>query len=156
QETVLNRLGEIGLENIEPYGGNFSGLSAEEFREQADAAGLSVPSSHFDVDEDGFDETLEFVGAVGQEYVGSGGLPAPGIVSYEDRLATDEGMNRLGETAVDAWFEKLFGRNNDQETRTTYEDDGQEMCAWEIMVAETDPKYVPFEVDVEWAAHAGV
>ena len=156
QETVLNRLGEIGLENIEPYGGNFSGLSAEEFREQADAAGLSVPSSHFDVDEDGFDETLEFVGTVGQEYVGSGGFPAPGIDSYEDTLATAEAMNRLGESAVDAGFEKFFGHNHDQEFTTTYEHDGQEMSAWEILVAETDPQYVTFEVDVAWAAHAGV
>src|SRR5699024_205419 len=156
QETVLNRLGEIGLENIEPYGGNFSVLSAEEFREQADAAGLSVPSSHFDVDEDGFDETLEFVGTVGQEYVGSGGFPAPGIDSYEDTLATAEAMNRLGESAVDAGFEKFFGHNHDQEFTTTYEHDGQEMSAWEILVAETDPQYVTFEVDVAWAAHAGV
>src|SRR5699024_11196603 len=30
------------------------------------------------------------------------------------------------------------------------------MSAWEILVAETDPQYVTFEVDVAWAAHAGV
>src|SRR5699024_1220592 len=108
QETVLNRLGEIGLENIEPYGGNFSGLSAEEFREQADAAGLSVPFSYFDVGGDGFDETLEFVGTVGQEYVCSGGFPAPCSDSYADTLSTAEAIYRRGESSVDAGFEKFF------------------------------------------------
>src|SRR5699024_8471956 len=144
------------LENIEPYGGNYGDLTADEFREQIDAAGLNAPCSHYDVDEDSFDETLEYVGTVGQQYVGSGGFPSPGIDSYEDTLATAEAMNRLGEQAVDAGFEKFFGHNHDSEFTTTYEHEGQEMSAWEILVDETDPEFVTFEVDVAWAAHAGV
>src|SRR5699024_10326082 len=87
---------------------------------------------------------------------GSGGFPAPGIDSYEDTLATAEAMNRLGESAVDAGFEKFFGHNHDQEFTTTYEHDGQVMSAWEILVAETDPQYVTFEVDVAWRRMLGL
>ncbi|MBD5784704.1 TIM barrel protein [Cellulosimicrobium terreum] len=156
QEAVLNRLGEIGLQNVEPYGGNYSGLTAEEFRAQAEAAGLKAPSSHYNVGEADFDTTLEYVGEVGQQYVGSGGFPQPGIGTYENTLATAEAMNRLGERAVDAGFEKFFGHNHDREFTTKYMHDGVEMSAWEILVAETNPEFVTFEVDVAWAAHAGV
>src|SRR5690625_4968857 len=51
-EPVLARLAEIGLENIEPFGSNFSGYTAEEFRAMVDDLGLAVPSSHYNVDED--------------------------------------------------------------------------------------------------------
>ncbi|MFD4991280.1 TIM barrel protein [Cellulosimicrobium cellulans] len=156
QEAVLDRLGEIGFQNVEPYGGNYAGLTAEEFRAQADAAGLKAPSSHYNVGEADFDTTLEYVGEVGQQYVGSGGFPSPGIGTYENTLATAEAMNRLGERAVDAGFEKFFGHNHDREFTTTYMHEGVEMSAWEILVAETNPEYVTFEVDVAWAAHAGV
>ena len=155
-EAVLERLSEIGFENIEPYGGNFAGYTAEEFRALADSYGLSVKSSHYDVNEATFDQTLEYVGTLGQEYVGSGGWPGPGIGTYENTLATAEAMNRLGERAVEAGFEKFFGHNHDSEFRTTYEHDGETLSAWEILVRETNPEYVTFQLDVAWAAHAGV
>ncbi|WP_265520478.1 PQQ-dependent sugar dehydrogenase [Oerskovia flava] len=155
-EAVLERLGEIGFENIEPFGGNFGGYTAQEFRELADSYGLNVPSSHYNVNEGTFDETLDYVSTLGQEYVGSGGFPQPGIGSYENTLATAEAMNRLGERTVDAGLEKFFGHNHDQEFTTTYEHDGEELSAWEILVAETDPEFVTFQLDVAWAAHAGV
>ncbi|MEE6297353.1 family 16 glycoside hydrolase, partial [Georgenia wangjunii] len=84
--AVLERLASIGFENIEPYGGNFNGYTAEEFRAMTDALGLRVPSSHYDTNEASFDETLAFVEALGQEYVGSGGFASPGIGSYENTL----------------------------------------------------------------------
>ncbi|WP_171467968.1 PQQ-dependent sugar dehydrogenase [Cellulosimicrobium sp. 72-3] len=154
--AVLERLSEIGFKNIEPFGGNFSGYTAEEFRALADSYGLSVKSSHYNVDEATFDATLDYVGTLGQEYVGSGGWPAPGIGTYENTLATAEAMNRLGERAVDAGFTKFFGHNHDGEFRTTYEHEGETLSAWEILVRETNPEYVTFQLDVAWAAHAGV
>ncbi len=83
--AVLERLSEIGFKNIEPFGGNFSGYTAEEFRALADSYGLSVKSSHYNVDEATFDATLDYVGTLGQEYVGSGGWPAPGIAPTRTR-----------------------------------------------------------------------
>ncbi len=155
-EAVLQRLSEIGFENIEPFGGNFEGYTAEEFRALADEYGLSVKSSHYNVDENTFDETLEYVTTLGQEYVGSGGFPAPGIGTYENTLATAEAMNRLGQRTVEAGLEKFFGHNHDGEFRTTYEHEGETLSAWEILVRETNPEYVTFQLDVAWAAHAGV
>ncbi|MPV50695.1 TIM barrel protein [Pseudactinotalea sp. HY160] len=155
-EAVFQRLQEVGIQNIEPYGGNFSDLTAEEFKALADKYDLNVSSSHYNVDEDTFDTTLEYVKTIGQEYVGSGGFPDPGIDTYANTLATAEAMNRLGKRSVEAGTGKFFGHNHTSELLKTYEHNGEDLMAWEILVAETDPKYVTFEVDVAWAAHANV
>jgi sugar phosphate isomerase/epimerase/glucose/arabinose dehydrogenase/regulation of enolase protein 1 (concanavalin A-like superfamily) len=155
-EPVLDRLSEIGFQNIEPFGGTFGDYSAEDFRSLIDSYGLSAPSSHYNVAADTFDETLEFVSTVGQEYVGSGGWPAPGIGSLDDVLATAQAMNELGERSVENGTGKIFGHNHAAEFTTQYEYNGELTSAWEILVAETDPEFVTFELDVAWAAHAGV
>ncbi len=154
--SVLARLAEIGFENVEPFGSNFNGYTAEEFRTMVDEIGLNVPSSHYNVREDTFDETLAYVETLGQEYVGSGGFAAPGIGSYEDTLATAATMNRLGQRSVEAGIGKFFGHNHDGEFTTRYEHNGEQMSAWEILVEQTNPEYVTFQLDVAWAAHAGI
>ncbi|WP_413451056.1 PQQ-dependent sugar dehydrogenase [Georgenia phoenicis] len=154
--SVLARLTEIGLQNVEPFGGNLAGWTAEEFRAMTDLIGLDVPSSHYDVDEGTFAETLDYVEILGQEYVGSGGFADPGISSYGRVLQTAERMNRLGQASVEAGIGKFFGHNHATEFTTVYTHGGEQMSAWEILVEETDPEYVTFQLDVAWAAHAGV
>ncbi|PWD51071.1 hypothetical protein C8046_10855 [Serinibacter arcticus] len=154
--NVMERLSAIGFENIEPFGSTLRGYEAQDFRDLADSLGLSIPSSHYNTAENTFDATLEYVSTLGQEYVGSGGFAAPGISSYENTLATAATMNRLGERSVEAGVGKFFGHNHAGEFTTTYEHEGEVQSAWEILVAETDAEHVTFQVDVAWAAHAGV
>ncbi|NEB06961.1 TIM barrel protein, partial [Streptomyces sp. SID13726] len=98
-----------------------------------------------------------YVKTLGQEYVGSGGFPSPGIGGgLENVLATADAMDRLGERSVANGTGKLFGHNHDQEFNTKYEYNGELTSAWEILVAETNPEYVAFELDTAWAANAGV
>ncbi|WP_454084924.1 ThuA domain-containing protein [Georgenia sp. Marseille-Q6866] len=154
--SVLARLAEIGLQNIEPYGGNFNGYTAEQFRAMTDLVGLNVPSSHYNTNEATFDATLDYVETLGQEYVGSGGFAQPGISTYNRTLRTAEAMDRLGQRSVEAGIGKFFGHNHATEFTTVYNHGGEEMSAWEILVEETDPRYVTFQLDVAWATHAGV
>ena len=152
---VLERLSEIGFQNIEPFGGTFNGYTAPEFRALTDSLGINVPSSHYNTNEATFDDTLEFVDTLGQEFVGSGGFASPGIGTYENTLLTAEAMNRLGERSVAAGIGKFFGHNHATEFTTMYEHEGVMMSAWEILVAETNPDWVTFQLDVGWATHAG-
>ena len=152
---VLERLSEIGFQNIEPFGGTFTGYTAPQFRDLTDSLGINVPSSHYNVDEATFDTTLAFVDELGQEYVGSGGFASPGIGTYANTLLTAEAMNRLGERSVAAGVGKFFGHNHATEFTTMYEHEGVMMSAWEILVAETNPEWVTFQLDVGWATHAG-
>src|SRR5699024_7267681 len=141
-------------QNVEPFGSNFNGYTAEEFRAMVDEIGLKVPSSHYNVAEDTFDATLDYVETLGQRYVGSGGFAAPGInetdtaSGYENTLATAATMNRLGERSVEAGLGKFFGHNHDREFTTVYEHEGEELSAWEILVRETNPEFVTFQLDV--------
>ncbi|WP_135849041.1 PQQ-dependent sugar dehydrogenase, partial [Serinibacter arcticus] len=153
---VMDRLSTIGFENIEPFGGTLRGYAAADFRALADSYGFAIPTSHYSVEEATFADTLAYVKTLGQRYVGSGGFAAPGITSYEDVLATADTMDRLGALSVANGTGKFFGHNHDGEFTTTYEHEGETRSAWEILVMETDPELVTFQVDIAWAAHAGV
>lgn len=155
-EAVLAELAEIGYKNVEPFGGTYEGRTAEEWSALLKEYGLKSPTSHGSTNEANWPTTLAFAKEVGQKYVGSGGFASPGIRSYEDVLATAETLNRLGEASVKNGTGKIFGHNHQQEFTTQYEVDGELKSAWEILVENTDPRYVTFQLDTFWAADAGV
>ncbi|WP_418606317.1 hypothetical protein [Georgenia sp. SUBG003] len=66
-----------------------------------------------------------------------------------------ESLNRLGEASVKNGTGKVFGHNHQQEFTTQFEVDGETKTAWEIIVENTDPRYVTFQLDTFWAADAG-
>ncbi len=155
-EYVLAFLSDAGYRNIEPY--SFHGLTAEEFDALAQEYGLSVPSRHMSTNEAEWDANLADAKLLGQRWTGSGGFAAPGIGSYEDVLATSETLNRLGERSVKNGTGTIFGHNHPGEFTTMYVDaegDGTLKSAWQIMVENTDPRYVSFQLDVGWAVVAG-
>lgn len=154
-EEALAGLSEIGYRNVEPF--SFNGLSAEEFKALLRKYDLKAPSRHGDTNEATWDQHLADAKVLGQKFTGSGGFAAPGIGSYEDTLATAETLNRLGKRSVRNGTGKIFGHNHQGEFRTMYPDPetGEMKSAWQIMVENTDPRYVAFQVDVLWATDGG-
>jgi len=154
-EEVLRRLSEMGYRNVEPF--SFNGLTADQFDALLDKYRLKAPSRHGSTDEATWDQTLADAKTIGQHFVGSGGFASPGIGSYENVLATAATMNRLGERSVKNGTGPIFGHNHQGEFRTTYVDPetGERKSAWQIIVENTDPRYVVFQVDVLWAADGG-
>jgi sugar phosphate isomerase/epimerase len=155
-EFVLAFLSEAGYRNIEPY--SFHGLTAEQFDALAQEYGLKVPSRHMSTSEATWDANLADAKLLGQRWTGSGGFAAPGIGSYENVLATAETLNRLGERSVKNGTGPIFGHNHAGEFTTQYVDvqgDGTLKSAWQILVENTDPRYVTFQLDVGWATIAG-
>jgi sugar phosphate isomerase/epimerase len=155
-EFVLAFLSEVGYRNIEPY--SFHGLTVEEFDALAQKYDLKVPSRHMSTNEATWDANLADAKLLGQRMTGSGGFAAPGIDSYEDVLATAETLNRLGERSVKNGTGPIFGHNHNREFTTMYVDaqgDGTLKSAWQILVENTDPRYVDFQLDVGWATIAG-
>ena len=164
-EGILDELEDIGYKNVEPFGNplatnfsSFEGRTAAEFKELLAEHGIKAPSRHGNVAEADWSTTLTQAKDLGQEFVGSGGFGAPGYGSYEDTLATAALMNRLGKRSVAAGVGKYFGHNHAGEFTTTYPDPdtGVETSVWEILVENTDPRWVTTEVDVYWASVAGV
>ncbi|MGH2949524.1 MAG: sugar phosphate isomerase/epimerase family protein [Solirubrobacteraceae bacterium] len=155
-EYVLAFLSEVGYRNIEPY--SFHGLTVEEFDALVEKYGLKVPSRHMSTNEADWDANLADAKLLGQRWTGSGGFAAPGVGSYENVLATAETLNRLGERSVKNGTGKIFGHNHAGEFTTRYVDaqgDGTLKSAWQILVENTDPRYVTFQLDVGWATIGG-
>jgi sugar phosphate isomerase/epimerase len=155
-EFVLAYLSEVGYRNIEPY--SFHGLSVEQFDALAGKYGLKVPSRHMSTNEADWDANLADAKLLGQRWTGSGGFAAPGIGSYENVLATAETLNRLGERSKKNGTGKIFGHNHAPEFTTRYVDvqgDGTLKSAWQILVENTDPRWVTFQLDVGWATIGG-
>jgi sugar phosphate isomerase/epimerase len=155
-EYVLAFLSDLGIRNIEPY--SFHGLTAEEFDALADEYGLKVRSRHMSTNVATWDANLADAKLLGQRWVGSGGFASPGISSYENVLATAETLNALGQASVENGTGKIFGHNHTAEFATKYVDvqgDGTLKSAWQILVENTDPRYVTFQLDVGWATVAG-
>ena len=154
-EEVLRRLSEMGYRKVEPF--TFNGLTAAEFKALLDKYRLKAPSRHGDVSITNFARTLADSKTLRQKYVGSGGFPTPGIGSYEHTLATAIVMNELGRRSVRNGTGKFYGHNHQQEFRTKYTDPvtGELKSAWQILVENTDPRYVTFQLDVLWATDGG-
>ena len=154
-EEVLRRLSEMGYRNVEPF--SFNGLTAAQFKALLDKYRLKAPSRHGDVSITNFARTLADSRTLRQKYVGSGGFPTPGIGSYEHTLATAIVMNELGRRSVRNGTGKFYGHNHQQEFRTKYPDPvtGELKSAWQILVENTDPRYVTFQLDVLWATDGG-
>ena len=154
-EEVLRRLSDIGYRNVEPF--TFNGLTAAQFKALLDRYHLRAPSRHGPVAIATFAQTLADSKTLRQKYVGSGGFPTPGIGSYENTLATAIVMNELGRRSVRNGTGKFYGHNHQQEFRTQYADPvtGEMKSAWQILVENTDPRYVTFQLDVLWATDGG-
>ena len=154
-EYVLAYLSELGFRNIEPY--SFHGLTFEQFDALVQKYGLKVPSRHMSTNEANWATNLEQAKILGQRWTGSGGFAAPGIGSYANVLATAETLNRLGRLSVQNGTGPIFGHNHAGEFTTRYVDPatGELKSAWQILVENTDPRYVTFQLDVGWAAIAG-
>jgi sugar phosphate isomerase/epimerase len=154
-EEVLRRLSAIGYRNVEPF--TFNGLTAAQFKALLDRYRLRAPSRHGDVSITNFATTLADSRTLRQRFVGSGGFPTPGIGSYENTLATAIVMNELGRRSVRNGTGKFYGHNHQGEFRTQYADPatGEMKSAWQILVENTDPRYVTFQLDVLWATDGG-
>jgi sugar phosphate isomerase/epimerase len=154
-EFVFAFLSETGYRNIEPF--SFHGLTVEEFDALAEQYDLKVPSRHMSTNPANWEANLADAKLLGQHFTGSGGFAPPGTGSYEDTLATAATMNELGELSVKNGTGPIFGHNH-REFATLYEDvegDGTLKSPWHILVENTDPRYVDFQLDVGWATIAG-
>lgn len=158
-ETIDRVLGEVanaGFTNIEPFSQPYS-MPVGDYQAILDRHGLEVSSSHGSTDWDTWPETVAYAVALGQDYIGTGGM-AGGYGTYEEALATAEYVNELGRYAHENGANKIALHNHQSEftTRYPHPETGEMVSAWQVIEENTDPRYVAFQLDVGWAADAGV
>jgi sugar phosphate isomerase/epimerase len=150
---TLRRLAEDGVRAVEFAG--YGGLPIAELRTLLDELGLRVVGTHIPLTafEGQLDESLAEVVALGGEYAIVPFVPEErrGDIAGTRTLAAD--FNRWAETAREAGLGFAYHHHAFEFDPLP---DGAGDTLFDILVRETDRDLVGFEIDVYWAAHAGV
>ena len=152
--TVFQRLSDMGYRNVEPF--TLSGLSAEDYRALLDEYGLKASARHVDVGRPenpaDIDQIIADNRTLGIKYFGSGSTPIfPLVYTTEaEWVAYAQYLNELGAQARQAG-QTLMVHNHDIE----FEIDFGDQTVFDILMANTDPKNVAYQLDLYWATNGG-
>jgi sugar phosphate isomerase/epimerase len=147
---TLQRLAQIGYKDVELAG--MYGYSAAQFRAMLDDAQLRAVSAHIPIGE--FEERLDKVVEDGQTL----GLDWIVIPWIGEDLRNEKTLRQLGEKMT-VWGSAIqgagmkFGYHNHNFEFDNRTANGETL--WEMLVKETDPATVSFELDAYWAMRGG-
>jgi len=156
---TLKKLREIGFGVVETAG--FGKLSAKQFRKLLDDAGLACPSAHLGFDPANLGAAFDDAHALGATYAASGSLdahvkaanPAATLekraMSLDEAKRTAELASRIGTAAKRAGLQYVY-HNHARE----FANQGGTI-PYDVLLRETDPELVKFEVDCGWMIFAG-
>jgi sugar phosphate isomerase/epimerase len=150
-EEVFRRLSEMGYRNVEPF--TLSGLTAEQYRALLDEYGLKASARHVNVGTPEAPVDLSQILAdnrtLGIKYFGSGATPRT-YTTEAQWIAYAEYLNELGEQARQAG-QRLMVHNHHWEFEQVFGD----QTAYDILMANTDPRNVFFQLDLSWVTRGG-
>ena len=147
--ATLDQVRAFGIRNVELAG--TYGVAPEKFKEQLDARQLKAVSAHFPYEQcrDHVDEVVREAKVFGVEYAGCAWIPHQDPFDEKTCRAAAAVFNRAGEALAKEGI-KFF-----------YHTHGYEFLPYrngtlfDLMMAETKPEYVRFEMDVFWVVHPG-
>jgi sugar phosphate isomerase/epimerase len=148
-ETTLDRVAAIGYQEVE-FAGYF-GRTPEQIRAALSAAGLVAPASHVPWErlESGWSETLDEAARAGHDTVIVAFLPAERRRTIADYRAWAARFNDAGRVARAAGLRYAY-HNHDFEFSSL-----EGTVPYDILLADTDPDLVAFELDLFWIARGG-
>ncbi len=148
-EGTLSRLASIGFQEVE-FAGYPEG-TAQSLRAMLDRLGLRAPSGHVPLQalRREWDRTLDQAAVVGQDYVVVAWIPEEERRTVDDWKRLAGAFNRAGEAALQRKI-SLGYHNHDVEFAPVGGTVG-----YDILLAETDPKLVRFEMDLYWITKGG-
>lgn len=157
---VIEKVAKAGFKEVETYGyapkGSFWGLSPKDFKALLHTNGLYSPSGHFSFDNyistGNLDDIKSYIDAsnvLGSKYVVAPWLSENLRKGADDYKKVAARLNKAGELCIQAGINVGYhnhGFEFDKHGDTT---------GFEILLAETDPNLVYFELDLYWAVFAG-
>ena len=146
--TGIELFGHAGF----PADSDIAGLTA--YRALLDKYHLHAGGWHGSMNEANWDARVNAAKILGADFIGSGGVADPGINTYAATLASANALNRLGKRSVEAGVGPAYIHNHTDEFDRKYVDDGVLKTAFDILMENTDPRYVAAEVDVFWSSDA--
>ena len=147
---TLARVRRLGFRNVELAG--TYGMTAARFRQELDRAGLRAVSMHviYNTIRDSTAAVLDQAKTLGVQYVGVANIPYRGTFTAEMARASAADFNRWGRAAR-AQGLQFFYHTHGFEFQPT--PDGG--TVFDVLMRETDPALVQFQMDVMWVAMPG-
>lgn len=150
---TLDWVRDAGFRTVETAG--TYGMTPTEFRQQLEQRGLDAVAGHFPYERfrDSTTAVLDEAQALGLDYVGVAWIPHPEGQPYTVEMARQAAadFNRWGQAARERGL-RFFYHVHGYEFQPAA--DGT--VPFDVMVAETRPEDVTYEMDVFWVAHPGV
>ena len=156
---TIHKLSKMGYREVESF--PYQGFNAKSLRSALDEAGLSCPSCHLALNQPNLDPLFEQAHILGAHYAVSSILQPPGsarssgghglsTLTADDFKRIAALMNSVAEKTRSAGLQYAY-HNHDFEFRTL--NNGQ--IGYDILLSETDPSKVKFELDCGWMVVAG-
>ena len=146
---TLEQLAKIGYKEVE-FAGYFNHPAAE-VRDMLRANGLTAPSVHVGIEGIETDSAKTFADAktIGHEFITVASLPRAPKVTADDWKQIAARFNAAGKTCKSAGFRFAFHNHNDIVRKTG------DVLPIDILMHETDPALVSYEMDIYWAVNGG-
>jgi len=155
---VISKVAKAGYKEVETYGFSpeqgFFGMQPKAFKALLDENSLTAPSGHFDFDsylngkENILDAYVEGASILGLRYITCPYLSDSLRTTADDYKRVAEKLNRAGEIVKKANLQLAY-HNHDFEFKSF---DG--VTGFDILLGETDPDNLKFEIDLYWAVRA--
>jgi len=153
-DNTLNRLAEIGYNSMEAAGysfndGTFYGLKPKDFANKLNGLGMPLNSSHTVCEPETAEKVFNDAAEAGCKFVIYPYLAEPLRQNIDGYKATAEKFNKIGEIANKNGIR--FGYHNH-----AFEFDKMDgQTGMDVLLKETDPKLVTFELDLYWVTKGG-
>jgi sugar phosphate isomerase/epimerase len=146
---TLDEVKSWGIKNVELAG--TYGLTTEQFKAELDKRGLSAISAHYSYDQyrTNLDGILRDAKILGLKYAGCAWIPHGGDFDEKTCREAIAVFNQAGETLAKHGV-KFFSHTHGYEFQP-YKDG----TLFDLLMTETNPKHVSFEMDIFWVVHAG-
>ena len=141
----LKEVAAMGYDGVEFAGNNYGGMSADELKAELAANHLGCRSVHLSMDQ--IVPTLPFLKEIGCEYA------IVAMHAFSDMEETLDCARQLNEAAKEAakYGIKVGYHNHPQEFNKL-----GDKYMLEVLIENTDPENVVFELDCGWATAAGI
>jgi sugar phosphate isomerase/epimerase len=146
---TLDKVHDMGFKYVETAG--TYGVSPAKFKTELDARGLVVVSAHLSYDRfrDDPEGAAREAKALGAKYAGCAGITRKGAFTEKDCREAAKVFNKAGEVLAKHSINFFYHTHGFE-----FQPYGSETL-FDLLMAETKPEFVTYEMDVFWVVHGG-
>ena len=144
-EGVMTKIAQLGYNGVEIFYGLHGGYTAEGLKKFFNSINLEVISSHVETEDT--EENLKYLPRTGCKYIINPGLA---VTNVKEAYETAKFLNDMGRKAKNAGMKYGYHNHSNDFLKL-----GDKMIC-DILIEETDPELVAFELDIAWAYRADV